>query len=93
MSAPCPTYGFTVALVPRDGASADALDALRDDLAAMLAAHGLETMRGSARALEYVVVRDGSQAADADRTLVRAWAEQWTDVAEVRISEIVDLGA
>jgi hypothetical protein len=89
MSAPCPTFGFVVRAAPRSGSDADK-KMLNDDLVAYLETHGLCASHGR-RALEYSISREGSQATNADRELVLAWADKWMPVADIDVSDLVDL--
>lgn len=91
MSAPCPMLGFTVWMTIAPAASLVDMDALWDSFIGLLEANGLETGGGGDREQEYVVHRSGGQATDADRELVAAWATEWSSVAHVRMSDIVDL--
>lgn len=87
----CPEFGFFVHIRPRaERAARDASEVL-DDFARMLAENGLYSQRDDSRALDQVVVREGTQATDADRQLVRDWAAGWSNVAEIAISDLVDL--
>ncbi len=83
MSAPCPTFGFTVRLQRDD---ADFLAALHS----LLGEQGLESEVISRAPTTLAVTREGMQATDADRALVIAWAAGRGEVA-VSVSEIVDL--
>jgi uncharacterized protein YggL (DUF469 family) len=91
MSAPCPNFGFVVTARLRGaGGDADA-NALADDLIRVLESNELVTDRGVDRHLEYVVSREGSQATQADRELVLDWAERWRSIAEIEVSDLIDL--
>ena len=90
MSAPCPTFGFVVRAAPRSGTDTDK-KMLNDDLVAYLETHGLCVANNGRGALEYSVSREGSQATSADRDLVLAWADKWARVAEIDVSDLVDL--
>jgi hypothetical protein len=59
------------------------------DLIAHLESHGLSASGSGA---DYTITRDGGQATHADRELVLEWAKQRSDVAELRVSDLVDLG-
>jgi hypothetical protein len=39
------------------------------------------------------VSREGSQATEAERQLVESWASEWSDVADITVSDLVDLSA
>jgi uncharacterized protein YggL (DUF469 family) len=91
MSAPCPTFGFVVHVRLRDSRTEADSDALGDSLIELLEANGLEMGAGSGRTLQYVVSREGGQATHADRELVLEWAGQWSSIAEIEISDLIDL--
>jgi hypothetical protein len=91
MSQPCPHLGLIITVTRHASASERDTDALHDDLAAILAANALEAL-ASARASEYVVVREGGQATEADRQLLSEWGRTWSHVAAVDVSVPVDLG-
>ena len=93
MSAPCPLFGFRVLIsLSQQGSDAN-VATIADDLARLLEANDLiaERRRGRDGGLEYVVTREGSQATDTDRTLIRAWAERWLTRATVQIGDLIDL--
>jgi uncharacterized protein YggL (DUF469 family) len=101
MTAPCPILGFTLSLTFDFDVAAAARDAMVDDLIDSLARHGLRVTRDGDRAIEWPIVaktsrfavrRDGSQATDADRALVREWADRWTPFVSVEVSDVMDLG-
>jgi hypothetical protein len=62
-----------------------------DDLMALLDRHGLAAADPHGRAMELSVRRDGSQATDADRAIVRDWAARWTPYVVVDVGDITDL--
>jgi uncharacterized protein YggL (DUF469 family) len=88
MSAPCPTFGFIVRVKFRDGSTK--ADALTESLGELLDANGLEMSYG-ATAFDYAIVREGAQATHADRELILGWATRWSAVADVDVSDLVDL--
>lgn len=90
MSAPCPTYGFAIALRPAPGLDAAASAALRDAFVAAVEARGLSAGGGD-RVWRHVISRDGGQAIDADREALRAWAASRPDVMDVTVGPLVDL--
>jgi uncharacterized protein YggL (DUF469 family) len=92
MSAPCPALGFVITVALRSSTGEADIDALVDDLIDFLESHGLQTGGAGDRTFEFVVNREGGQATDADRALVRDWAARWADHAEIRVGDIVDLG-
>lgn len=86
MSAPCPILGFIVTIaLPDDGVAA-----VRD-LVDVLEAHGLTARHGVGQVIELVVHREGSQATDADRAIVRDWAARWSGRATVTVGDLIDL--
>ena len=91
MSAPCPVFGFVVRMAMRPDTGEADIDILVDEFIDILESHGLQTGGGGDTTLEFVVNREGGQATDADRTLVRDWASGWGHVAEIAVGDIVDL--
>jgi len=57
----------------------------------VLDAQGLYATGGGDRTLEWFISREGSQATEADRELVRAWAAQWRGLVDITISDLIDL--
>lgn len=88
MSAPCPTLCFIVTVRVDDRAPGDESRRLFDDLAQLLALHGLTI---ASHGVEHMIGRDGSQATENDRSLIRDWAQQWTAVADIDVGDIIDL--
>jgi len=93
MSAPCPILGFTVLVDLHESVEESQGEALARALTELLAAQGLEASGGGRRQQLYVVSREGSQATEAERQLVESWASEWSDVAGIRVSDLVDLSA
>ena len=93
MSAPCPILGFTVLVDLHESAEDSQGEALARALAELLAAQGLEASGGGRRQQLFVVSREGSQATEAERQLVESWASEWSDVADITVSDLVDLSA
>jgi len=91
MSAPCPVLGFVIRVTLGDLASESDADAVVDDLMAFLENHGLVGAGEGARTLEFVVHRDGSQADERDREMVREWSARWTERASVDVGPLTDL--
>ncbi|MDF1505819.1 50S ribosome-binding protein YggL [Roseisolibacter sp. H3M3-2] len=93
MSAACPEYGFAVTLTPDPALAPADRDALRADLARLLAMRGVDAggARGGA-AWRLVVTRDGGQATDGDRGAARAWAAARPELAAFEVGDLVDLG-
>ena len=92
MSAPCPILSFTVLVALRESGDSQAA-AITQSLRELLAAQGLESSGGGRRQLLFVVSREGSQATEAERQLVESWASEWSDVADITVSDLVDLSA
>ena len=91
MSAPCPILGFTVLVDLRESVDEPEAETLTQSLTDLLAAQGLESSGGGRRQQLFVVSREGSQATEAERQLVESWASEWSDVAEITVSDLVDL--
>jgi uncharacterized protein YggL (DUF469 family) len=91
MSAPCPLFGFIVTTRLRDTSPDADTRTLIDDLVEVLESNDLSMSGGGNRNLKYVVSREGSQATHTDRELVLAWAERWGAIAEIEVSDLVDL--
>jgi hypothetical protein len=93
MSAPCPQFGFRVLISRLPSASELDAGEIADDVERVLSANDLvgERRRVGDGALEYLVTREGSQATDADRTLVRDWAARHQDRVAVEIGDLIDL--
>ena len=91
MSAPCPVLGFVIRVALADSSSDADADAIVDDLMAFLENHGLVGAGEGARTLEFVVHRDGSQADERDRDIVREWAGRWTQRATIEVGALTDL--
>jgi len=41
--------------------------------------------------LAFIVSREGSQATNNDREIVRAWSNRWSNVALITVGDLVDL--
>jgi uncharacterized protein YggL (DUF469 family) len=93
MSAPCPILGFTVLVDLRPSTEESQGGALTQSLAELLAAHGLVSSGGGVRQLLFVIGREGSQATEAERQLVERWAAEWSHVAAITVSDLLDLSA
>jgi uncharacterized protein YggL (DUF469 family) len=93
MSAPCPILGFTVLIDLHESAEESQAEVLTQALTELLAAQGLEASGGGRRQRLLVVSRVGSQATEAERQLVESWALEWSDVADITVSDLVDLSA
>jgi uncharacterized protein YggL (DUF469 family) len=91
LSAPCPILGFTIQIELRDSVDDSRGAALRAALDELVESNGLTMAGGGRRRSRFVVRREGSQATEADRRLVLTWAAERSEVADVRVSELVDL--
>jgi len=83
MSAPCPRFGFLVTLAPQE-------PRVVEDLHRFLTGHGLEASRAGG-ALAFIVTRDGGQATNNDREIVRDWSDRCSNVPSITIGDLVDL--
>lgn len=94
MSATCPRYGFEVRMAPRAGAPRDAFATLRANfLADVVAANDFVHTGGGETLALYTLSREGMQATDADRELVRRWADAHAAELSVEIGPLIDLDA
>ena len=91
MSAPCPILGFTIQIELHDFIDDSRGEALRTALEELLESNGLTMAGGGRRRSRFVVRREGSQATEADRRLVLAWAAERGEVADVSVSDLIDL--
>jgi len=82
MSTPCPRFGFVVTLAPEE-------PRIVEDFQRVLSGHGLEATR--AGTLAFIVTREGSQATNNDRDIVRAWSNRWSNAASITVGDLVDL--
>lgn len=94
MSATCPRYGFEVRMAPRAGAPHGVFATLRANfLADVVAANDLVHTGGGEASALYTLSRQGMQATDADRELVRRWADTHAAELSVEIGPLIDLDA
>lgn len=94
MSATCPHYAFEVRLAPREGLPRDVFATLcAEFLADVVAANELKHTGGGADVARYTLSREGMQATDADRELVRRWADAHAAEVSVTIGLLFDLDA
>ena len=84
-------FGFIVTTRLRDASPDADSKSLVDDLVELLESNDLSMSGGGERNVKYVVSREGSQATHADRELVLAWSERWDAIAEIDVSDLVDL--
>lgn len=91
MSAPCPVLGFVIRVTVNPATAESIVDALIDDLMALLETNGLVGAGEGDRTLQFVVHRDGSQATEHDRQIIAAWSPRWTDRATIDVGPILDL--
>ena len=93
MSAPCPRFGFLCELrSARSGA--DQLERVRAAFEAFAQTHGLTVTldRADAKRYSFVVTGEGTQATEADRQAIGAWAVSRGDLL-VRVDDLMDLQA
>jgi hypothetical protein len=55
----------------------------------VLSGHGLEATGPGT--LAFVVTREGGQATNNDREIVRDWSARWSNVASITVGDLVDL--
>jgi len=91
VSAPCPILGFTVLADLRASVEEAQGEEMVRALMDLLATHGLVASGGGRRQLLFTVSREGSQATEAERQLVQRWAAEWSSVAAITVSDLVDL--
>lgn len=91
MSAPCPVLGFVIRVTMNSTAAEPEVDALVDDLMALLETNGLVGAGEGDRTLEFVVHRDGTQAVEQDREIIQSWSSRWTRSAAVDVGPLTDL--
>jgi len=91
VSAPCPILGFTVLADLRASVEEAQGEQMVRALMELLATHGLVASGGGRRQLLFTVSREGSQATEAERQLVQRWAAEWSSVAAITVSDLVDL--
>ncbi|MGH7670734.1 MAG: 50S ribosome-binding protein YggL [Gemmatimonadaceae bacterium] len=94
MTAPCPTFGFQVVLEPLPDLSHADRHGLWVAWTDVLEAQGLYCeRRPGADRMECVVLRDGAQATDSDRTSTRDWLAERADLAGWTMGDLEDLKA
>jgi YggL 50S ribosome-binding protein len=93
MSAACPRYGFELRLRVEPGLDLATRESLADALEDALDARGLAAERVGEDVWTLVVTRDGSQAIDADREALLAWAATRDEIVDVEAGPLVDLTA
>ena len=95
MTAPCPTFGFTVAMVRVASLEAVGRVSLVDAWNTFLENRGLYCTgqwREDVRA-EYTVLSEASQATEADRLAAEAWLAERRELREWRVGALDDFGA
>jgi hypothetical protein len=83
--------GFTVTIAFSGDPDATARQQVVASLIGLLERHDLTGVVRGDRVVDVVVRREASQATDADRALVRAWAADWTSRGEITVGDVVDL--
>jgi uncharacterized protein YggL (DUF469 family) len=92
MSAPCPTFGFHVAMTLAGNLGADAHDVFLDAWIAFLEHRGLYRFAGiGSHRLDFAVAGEGSQATESDRLMVDEWLASRPELRSWRVGELVDL--
>lgn len=92
MTAPCPTFGFRVVMHVRPGLHDGAVAALRADWTAYLECQGLNAVsEDGASGVVCLVLGEGTQATDGDRTAVGQWLAARGDLAHWTMSDLADL--
>jgi uncharacterized protein YggL (DUF469 family) len=93
MSGACPVLGFVVTVALDSAVTAPELDTLRNDLIDLLETNQLSREGRGHPVHEYVVTREGAQATEQDRVLVRSWAARWAHRWRITVGDLVDLDA
>ena len=94
MTAPCPSFGFFVSIALVADLPDDRVDTLWRSFMAAVEQRGLVADGGTARRTwTYMIQSDASQATDADRQAIEAWAAAQPEIASVEVGELVDLHA
>jgi hypothetical protein len=93
VSAPCPRFGFICELRSAR-AGADQLERAREAFEAFVEGRGLTLSvdRADSKRYSFVVTSEASQATEADRQAIGAWAGARGDVL-VRVDDLMDLQA
>lgn len=92
MTAPCPTFGFVVALELRPELGAAPRAEFWSSWMDFLAQRGLYCSGGGGDTSEYVIGSEASQATDLDREAVQGWLAARAEVSASRVGELIDLG-
>jgi uncharacterized protein YggL (DUF469 family) len=95
MSAPCPVFGFLVEFELADTLSVEQTRQLRLAMERdVIEPRGLVCdERSSGRRWSFVVRSEASQATDADRVAVEAWADTRFEVVAARIGPLLDFAS
>ena len=92
MTASCPELGFRLVVSFADATAQSSIEAIRAVFQQdAIDRNNLIAIGGGAREWRYTITREGGQAAEADRTLVRDWIEERCRDATISASPIVDL--
>ena len=93
MTAPCPTFGFLVAMELAPALDATARNALEDAWVAFLENGGLYCSGGAGEERrKYVVLSEASQATEGDRMSIEAWLASRGELRAWRVGPLEDLG-
>lgn len=91
MTAPCPSFGFVVAIEPRPELDEFQRTRFWDEWTELLEQRGLYCGGGGGDTHEYVVASDASQATDADREALQAWLAERPEVSRWHVGALIDL--
>lgn len=93
MAAPCPVFGFLLDFEIDPATTEAASERLWNRFTSLIRDQGLVCNGGAVRhTWSHVIHREGSQATDADRTMLEAWARAQPEILVVRAGPLVDLG-
>lgn len=95
MSAPCPVFGFTVEFEMATTLTSDRLRVIRAAfLEEVIEPPGLKyAERSGGQRWSFVVRSEASQATDADRHAVEAWAQARREVTAMTVGPLLDLAS
>lgn len=91
MTSTCPEYGFQVEFEPVIGAESSVKLAWKEMLAEFLATIGMAISYSFPDGFRFIVVRDGSQATEADRQTVIDWGKHSQFGGKLRVGTLLDL--
>ena len=91
MTAPCPTFGFTVTMETHAQLAAGERERLWDEWIELIEGRGLYCAGGGGDVMEYVVASEAAQATDSDRRFIEAWLRTRAELRAWRVGELIDL--